>query len=533
MSVSQANQSVSSTSELALLVADTDGTQSYVFESSKLPEIRGASLQLDTLNAQIGQWVRDRGGDLIYANGGGLLALAPPPVAQALATDIEAHYPQETGGATVTAVACPLPPDYDDREFSRYVTWAMHVLKRRKESKPAPPFFETLPHQARCRSCQQRPALAGNVEEWCAVCLQKRRFRGRDAWFEQFLDYPGSAYNQVQAGVQVPQDLGELGQVSRPKQDYVAFIYLDGDGIGQLLQQKLSREQYYKLSEKLRDVTETAVFDALAQWLQPAKITGSPSRRESSRPDLAGQEIFIHPFEIITIGGDDVMLIVPAHAAIPIALQIGQTFAQQMTPFVQKELNIQRQISMSGGIVIAESHTPVRLLRDLAHQLQDEAKKLEGGALDYHILKSADMLAAEVETVREQYPYLLAGYGRSGRDLRLLARPYTYDQLDALWQGLCQLKADNFPTSQMHRLADSLLEGKASATLFFEYQSHRARHERSAYQTLNELLVSLQQPAGAEPDPESPLPWRKAASDADYSHDTNLWDVAELYDFVP
>ncbi len=521
-----------------LLVADTDETQTYVFESSKLPEIRGASLQLDTLNARIGKRVKDAGGELIYASGGGLLALVPPTQAEGLVREIEALYPRETGAATITAVACPLPPDYNDQAFGQYAAWAVHQLQRRKESsKPAPPFFQTLAHQSRCESCQQRPALAGNAANWCAVCLGKRRFQQRNAWFDHFLKNAGASYPLPAETVYYPHDLAELSQASQPKTNHVAFIYLDGDSIGRLLQQIKAKAQYKKVSVQLSRVTKDAVFQALAKWLKPVRVTGSDARREVNQHQLVGQDIFIHPFEIITIGGDDVMLIVPAQAALPIALEIGQTFSREMTAFGRRELNRSQPITMSGGVVIADNHTPVRVLRDLAHQLQDEAKKLPGGALDFQVLKSADMLAATVEAVREQYPYLLKGYGRSGRDLRLLSRPYTYAQAQTLWDGLTRLKADGFAASQMHLLAASLLEGKAAATLFYEYQSHRAKKEKKAYAALQKLLLALQRPEAvpppATPAPDDPLPWRKAAREADFSHDTALWDIAELYDFVP
>ena len=72
----------------ALLSADTDRTQEYVFESAKLPEIRGASRQLDDLNVQIGKMVKNEKGEVILADGGGLLAWVPLDVAADLVLQI-------------------------------------------------------------------------------------------------------------------------------------------------------------------------------------------------------------------------------------------------------------------------------------------------------------------------------------------------------------------------------------------------------------------------------------------------------------
>ncbi|MBK8935355.1 MAG: hypothetical protein IPM76_24160 [Chloroflexi bacterium] len=142
---------------MALLMADTDATQSYVFESNKLPEIRGGSRWLTDLNEDVARMAEKAGGRRVYAGGGGLLAFVPANQAADVVAAVEAYFPRETGAATITAVARPLPPGYTEDQFKLVVDWLSYLLRQRKESKPAPPFWETLPHQVRCESCQKRP----------------------------------------------------------------------------------------------------------------------------------------------------------------------------------------------------------------------------------------------------------------------------------------------------------------------------------------------------------------------------------------
>jgi hypothetical protein len=518
--------------QTALLLADTDETQAYVFESNKLPEIRGASGLLDGLNRQIGRWIDDvDGGDCIYADGGTVLALVPAgAVAEELAAHIEASYPKQTGVATITADWRPLPAGYSDRDFGRAVSWGRRWLGRRKESKDAPLFFEVLPHQVRCQSCQKRPAVAQYLTYFpdrpiCSICFHKRENKG--IWFDQFTAairrdltllkrYFGSAGDMTPLA---PQTLAEIGQASLGKPGYVAFLYLDGDRVGETLETIRAKEEYRAFSQKLRDAARTAVFQALARLLRPTAV--QPDERPAGEANLPDGKVLIHPFEIITIGGDDVLLIVPAHAGIPIALEIGQAFAQVMNP---------GDVTMSAGVLLADDHTPIRILYDLSRQLLKEAKKLEGGVLDFHILKSADMLHTSVDAAHESYPYRLEGKGKGGRDLRLLARPYRYPEAGALWRELTALKQVNLPTSQMNLLAESLLDGRASSTLFYQYQRqrHGGNNPSSPYYQLEQLLKQFQRAEDVDP-----LPWQATANNPDYSHQTALWDVAELYDFVP
>ncbi len=145
---------VSNGTRWALLTADTDRTQDYVFESAKLPEVRGASRQLDDLNAKIAEMVKSKNGEVILADGGGLLAWVKPDVADDLVLQIEAAYPQKTTVATITAdwreVATQMREQkgspVSETSFGSLVRWAGTWLRRKKESRKSVPFVEALPH---------------------------------------------------------------------------------------------------------------------------------------------------------------------------------------------------------------------------------------------------------------------------------------------------------------------------------------------------------------------------------------------------
>lgn len=107
------------TNSVALVYGGATKIKGYVFEASKLPEIRGASALLD--------WVNERGvrqiwhaaldgpfGDadlvaqcVVYASGGSFLAFAPAALAQNLATAVERRYTAETLTANSAAVQRP------------------------------------------------------------------------------------------------------------------------------------------------------------------------------------------------------------------------------------------------------------------------------------------------------------------------------------------------------------------------------------------------------------------------------------------
>lgn len=529
-----------------LLAADTDRTQDYVFESVKLPEIRGASELLETLNRyQVPELFRQLGLPdecILAAEGGSLLALVPPGHAEPLARAVEQLYPERTGAATITCdwravtprmILEGYPPE--PGAFGSLVRWASGWLRRRKEDKQPGPFFEAPPHAVRCRSCKQRPAHKiysyPDGEKWpiCTVCYAKIEWIGRRParwrWINEFDErlsdsqrqryYASGLYTSGETAP--PADLSQIGLACRARQGYVGLIYLDGDGMGEYMLNRPTPKAYHDTAKLLAEAAMQATVDALAANLQVVPGEGGP----------------FHPFEIITVGGDDVVLIVPADVALPIAAQISEGFREKVAERLDED---EERLTMSAGVVIADDHNPVRVLLQLSKELLRSAKRARGGlekprpgVIDFHILLSQDMLAEKVGKVRRRFPYALSEVDQAGQpvDLRLLGRPYTAQQIQALWEAMQNLVANRFPRSQMHRLGEALLTGRRPSTLFYAYQ--KARRETSEPYRVLDGVIRTAWPLNDVTDPE---PWFKLLGDPCYAYGTALWDIAELYDFV-
>jgi len=576
---------------LALLSADADRVQEYVFESARMPEIRGASMLLQDLNKEVAGLVEQAvdAKCVIYYGGGSLLAILPDDadLLAELKHKIESLYPQCTGVATTTCITYSTTADelrggygtvtleavnalrgaypsewrriaasYEvygqdgkppgeiskdafeaRRGFGQMVKLAGVALRRRKDNRPLTPFRETLPHAQRCRSCGQRPAaLMGRLHEdlWplCEPCLLKVKGRRADRshWLEKYLGFVAkrSDLEVTYYGkhgpddVKIANDLGEIGQACAARSGYVGFIYADGNSVGRLLETQRTIAEFRQVSDALKDVTESAVYQALADLVRPAKV----KREQDGGPEI------IHPFEIITIGGDDVLLIVPGDVALPLAVRICERFGQGM-----KEAGFQlpdgSPVTMSAGAVIAESHNPVRALRDVAEQLLKRTAKrrthdARAPALDFLVLKSQSMLRRDIDDLRATYPIKLPGESKRTA-LRLTGTPYTLEEMKTLLRLLRQMRLSGFPTSQLQRLVEALHEGRERGSLFFLYQQARL-HERET----GAILKAIEK-AWHFDEERDPIPWNRVDCDpdAEVAYTSILPDLAELYDFVP
>lgn len=272
----------------------------------------------------------------------------------------------------------------------------------------------------------------------------------------------------------------------------------------------------------------------------------------------------MHPFEILGIGGDDLILIVPAHVALQLACDIAggveerllkpdATFAYPQEsgggqaydwPEVQRCRGAaparQCKVNLSAGVVIADAHTPIFYLEQLAGQLLSSAKRRAkllrqgrgyfGGTLDFISLKSVTTLSGTVEQFRRSA--LTDGDSRRGeRERHRYARPYTLAEARALVETVEILKRVDFPRGHLYRLNESLQASEIPSTVDYRYFLSRDDKLAAARKRIEEIWP----PTGAEPQAS---PWRerlrpRGESGQDGALETIWPDVVELYDFVP
>lgn len=362
-----------------------------------------------------------------------------------------------------------------------------------------------------------------------------------------------------------------LTEVSNASNGYVAYIYADGNNMGGYIQKILTPEKYQQFSRDVDLATISAVYQALAENLNPHQL----SRFNDEESHLANGQ-FIHPFEIITIGGDDILLIVPANKALQISQMIGERFEKillQEIPVIENEsengdlkkitgdyrLNhtkpfephkYQRykpstanrsdcELSTSIGVLITAVNTPIYYARDLVEQLlksaKERAKKLKkagyhGGTVDFLSLKSVTMISSNVKEFRKE-----ALTQKSLQNLKLYATPYTLHELGGLITSIAALKNAKFPKSQLYQIRSLLERGKHTAILNYRYFRVRLKQGKEA------LLRDFEEAWCLPKDKVNKgnlAPWMYDNGKLDPKHPEDpfyetIWrDMVDVYDFV-
>lgn len=446
---------------------------------------------------------------------------------------------------------------FNRKTFGELVTLlAVQFYRRREEQEDrtgsggmprSVPFYPVAPWDVRCDSSGERPAVcdvptAEGTRPMSKASARKRyvgqvvkreqqrdwyqeRF-GSDDWqilqgdeleqqsweqrWETYLDaHPDTPYaRQWRAGNRQARPARDLREIGRQSQRYVGLIYADGNNVSRFIATLKTIDVYAAVAHILSDCAEQSVFAALAAHLHPAPIDGE----------------IVHPFEILTIGGDDLLIIVPGNRAFEIALTIGTTFERDITcrleeldlpalnalkreripdryRSLQSELARRSKdynplLGLSAGVVIAQENAPVFFLQKLAEELLKSAKDLArhradqmqprdfSGALDFMVMKSITMVTDNIASFRK---HALSDVARKDQDAatrRLTARPYTWHEFAGLLTTVRALKDRQVPRSQLYRLREVLYRtrdaGIVAGSLEYLYTRARQKGEQSA-----------------------------------------------------
>jgi CRISPR-associated protein Cmr2 len=357
--------------------------------------------------------------------------------------------------------------------------------------------------------------------EWDFATRENFKSGAVESWvnkFEKSLATTNEYYGETRAAEEA-RSVREIGDASLVK-GFVAYIYADGNNMGGYIQKQIKNpEQYQRFSRDIFDATEKSVYVALAKHLKPHKYKpDSDSGRRNKK------EVWIHPFEILTIGGDDVMLIVPADRALAIAKTIGEEFErilvergecyqennQKYCPqIVHRYLgeyqetqpptgDRQCKLSMSAGVLITAEDTPIYYAEKLTNQLLKSAKKrgkelkkqnYYGGTVDFLVMKSVTMISSNVGEFRSQG---LTKSGPGKQKLKLYAAPYTLYELGGLLETAKVLKKAEFPRSQLYQIRSLLERGKH--TVMLNYRYFRVRLQQGQDELRNQFENAWCQP---------------------------------------
>lgn len=373
--------------------------------------------------------------------------------------------------------------------------------------------------------------------------------------FTQYLDHESYHSLQQQYYQNCPKssvtETRNVEEIANASGGFLSFIYADGNNMGGYIQKIKTPEDYSQFSEHIFEATEKSVYYALANRLHPHQLK---NLKKQDNQDRNGS--WVHPFEIIAIGGDDVMIIVPANQALQIAQDIGEKFEEILEQTGQyripdavrpsgnphrdrRQLDFFRdsQLSTSIGVLTTKYDTPIYYANRLVNQLLKSAKKYAkalkkdkryfGGTIDILTLKSVTMISSNIEEFRQQ-ALVVPGPPK----LKLYASPYTLQEVGSLIKTIQAFKASEFPRSQLYQIRSLLERGKQTAILNYRY--FRVRLKPKQQQLLEDHFEQIWCTPKAKENKGNLAPWMSKLEDKNNStlYETLWRDIVDLYPFI-
>lgn len=486
---------------LALLSFDVDRIKSYVFATSKPLEVAGGSEIIKDFNEKdLGELLEGKikpftdpqliQDNIVFSKGGSGILIIPSFCAPEIKEMIEKLLPLLSVTCTVTCFYKKLHLEdlfsKGTEPFGAITDHLIYQIRTAKEEKDLYPIYETPGFLKRCDSCNIIPASEKDGDDRiCEVCNRKRSI-GRQRQFHKELIEARDFRKLVGEG------------------NYLGLIYLDANRMGSVL-------------GKMGNLLSLAVFSELIDKIFKECI-------ENLVQKLGIEN---RGFQSPVLGGDDVILILPAKEA-PIAAKELLDCLEDRISFDSELKGVLPQgeeIGVSVGLVIAHSNYPIRYVLNYAEILLKSAKAKYyknttiRSAIDFMVIKDSSPLNVSIKRLRDQKLWREI----AGERLYLTNRPYSLADYKKFIDDLLSLKR-NVPPSQIRLVSQFIPKGKELSNSNFIYQILRNEEDWGRWlgsaigpYWRNNLLSFL---------------WECRKDDKGIFYSTKLLDWLELYDFI-
>jgi len=260
-----------------------------------------------------------------------------------------------------------------------------------------------------------------------------------------------------------PDDLAQLAAG-----DYLALIHADGNRIGQRF--KEWREKCANPDPLVREAHGAAFYHSMRVAVRRALI--------GALDDTFPETYATHPYAILMLGGDDLLLVCRADRA----LKLAQAYAAKLREW---RLSDGSPLDVAIGVAIAKKTYPLHRLHELAESLAGSAKRLyrsldEGercSVIDWQVVTQSWFEGvAEARRRTERVRYRV---DETTETLLLTGRPYRLDDegLAALLAAADKLDADaETARSPLRALRAACEQGRLAGELAFGRLPESVQH---------------------------------------------------------
>jgi hypothetical protein len=447
-----------------------------------------------------------------------------------------------------------------------------------RENKDAPPDTIGLPSHPFMRPCdscgieyaEEPQQRAGQAEFYCASCRAKqqenrqikrnRRIPAtikrieenmgrpedkkkplRESLWNRILSYllqseadkvryPDYVFPPDISNLDLPGDFNVFRQFTKAK-EYLGLIYADANNMGTAMDNLHRLLDIYKVAKYIDESIHRAMSRAIKKHLP------------------IPENVLLFPFDILLLGGDDIVMVTDAAKAMDVAVTIAQEFNKLAEEQRDPKL-IKNPHTLSIGVVLAPVKYPFGLVWAIA---QSALKFAKADGAEAHKRKEDDsrinFLTVTGGSVNDFKKAFDATYHKKDKaeqyadtnEFYATLRPYNAKDLEDLLEAIRDAKKLRLGRTKLHQLREAILEMNLTTAInkgLAVLNNWRPAERTFVAQRVYDFGGRYLPPSNPQDDipnfPRVTFPWfvEKYNEDGQRVYRTPLLDFIELYDFV-
>ncbi|SER77567.1 hypothetical protein SAMN05421690_10736 [Nitrosomonas sp. Nm51] len=326
-----------------------------------------------------------------------------------------------------------------------------------------------------------------------ARSVKQRLDKGKVFYRKETKDIIGqianSLYAPVKKALEEPSDLNGLKDLAAG--DYIALIHADGNDIG---------KRYKKWRDRQKESEKEAAGEAFFYHMRVAVRRAVVTALEQTFSSDKLQPSKVRPYEVLMLGGDDLLLVCRAEKALLFAKHYTKALHDEKNHLIDGENNTKRRLDVAIGVAIAKHTYPLHRLHELTESLASSAKRLyraledndKDSVIDWQVVTQSwfpDVAAVRRQSERIRYRAMrLDNGGKSVEETLLLTnRPYRVTGENSLEQLLAsaeiikssdqkdQSEQEKMPRSPLRALRTACEQGRLTAEMAYAHLPPKAQ----------------------------------------------------------
>lgn len=415
-----------------LVVAEVDKIQSFIFRSSRLREVAGASRLLEDLCEEIKQKYSNQA---LSSAGGSFRIVVDETEIDKVISDLRQKFEQNIGGS-ITITSVPYSSDSD------VIKRGNAELRRAKLQGSDPESVWHSPYHAICASSGEELAVAYERPGGFLPNGQPRfpderpRYIGRTTLQKGDESAANKLLDKFIVRMQENTNLQDIEKLPNPTEadtyahfdprQYVAYMVSDGNGMGAVFNAS-SPKELPDLSSSIGDITTDALLHAVEGICSETHVNGQLK----------------FPILPLISGGDDLFVLMPSPWAVDVARKFCHLYQEGMTSYIKKHVNAfhdkDKFIATTGAaVVICKANYPYRTAYQYAHELLGKAKR-----------------SAKDENKSCVIVDFVVGSDTVAASARTEAHAYTFEEVEYFIEHRFELRA--LPSRILHQIEEALI----------------------------------------------------------------------------